>query len=178
MATSNNNQSNSPKKTKTNGKTKSNGNSKPNGKSKKIDPIKLSLNPNAKPDITPGNNSGTSSSNNTISGLPNSGLITNIISALSGIFIFLVAPYAVNKLNNTILAALVNVFPTGVLIALFISESEFGSFYNKLLFAPIFNVVVNWIVYYFYVYHNLRPLYCIYLNLGIWAGACVLSFLF
>ena len=132
------------------------------------DPIKRNLNPQAPiPDPT--------NPNSTISGLPNNGLVTNIISALSGVFIFLIAPWAVNKLGNPTLAALVNVFPTGVLIALFINESEFAQYYNKLLFAPMFNVVINWIVYYFFVYLDWSPLSCIYLNLGIWASATVLA---
>lgn len=135
------------------------------------DPIKRNLNPNA-PIPKP------SSPNSTISGLPNNGLITNIISALSGVFIFLIAPWAVNKLGNPTLAALVNVFPTGVLIALFISESDFAIYYNKLLFAPMFNVIVNWIVYYFFVYLDWKPLSCIYLNLSIWAAATLLSSFF
>jgi hypothetical protein len=164
------NKKNKKMNTKPNTRPNTTPNTTPNTK---VDPIKLSLNPNAKADVTSIN-----SSSSTISGLPNSGLATNIISALSGIFVFLVAPYAVNKLNNPTLGALVNVFPTGVLIALFITEAEFGSFYNKLLFAPIFNVVVNWFVYYFYVYHNFTPLECISLNIGIWAIACVLAFIF
>jgi hypothetical protein len=132
------------------------------------DPIKRNLNPAAPIPIQ-------TNSNSTISGLPNNGLITNIISALSGVFIFLIAPWAVNKLGNPTLAALVNVFPTGVLIALFINELEFATYYNKLLFAPMFNVVVNWIVYYFFIYLDWSPLSCIYLNLGIWATATLLS---
>jgi len=132
------------------------------------DPIKRNLNPNA-PILLPSN------PKSTISGLPNNGIITNIISAITGIFIFLVAPWAVNKLGNPTLAALVNVFPTGVLIALFINESDFATFYNKLLFAPMFNVVVNWIVYYFFVYLDWSPLSCIYLNLGIWGSVTLLS---
>lgn len=119
-----------------------------------------------------------SSSKITVSGLPNSGLITNLISAFSGLFIFLVAPYVVNKIGNTTLAALVNVFPTGVLICLFIKEDEFGYFYHKLLFAPIFNIVVNWIVYMFYFYFKWSPVATITLNLSIWFAACVLAYLF
>ena len=116
-------------------------------------------------------------SKTTISGLPNSALLTNIISAFVGIFIFVVAPYAVNKLNNPTLSALINVFPTGVLVALFINEEEFIPFYTKLLFAPIFNVVVNWFVYVFLIYFNWSPLSCILLNIGIWLIACILVYL-
>jgi len=151
---------------------KNNKNKKASNKPKKlILPIKQSLNPNAKIYATPGSNA-------TVSGLPMSGLYTNIIAALAGLLVFLVAPYIANQLNNTTLAALVNVFPTGPAIALFIREDEFGSFYNKLLFAPMFNVIVNWFVYYFYVYLDWSPMACIKLNLGIWLGACILSYLF
>ena len=81
-------------------------------------------------------------STKTVSGLQAAGLITNIISAFTWIFIFLVEPYVVNKFGNPTLSALINVFPTGVLVALFIKEEEFGPFYNKLLFAPIFNIFI------------------------------------
>ena len=123
-------------------------------------------------------NSIKTNSKSTISGLPNSALITNIISAFVGIFIFVVAPYAVNKLNNPTLSALVNVFPTGVLVALFINEEEFIPFYTKLLFAPIFNVVVNWFVYVFLIYFNWSALSCIILNISIWLVACILAYFF
>jgi Flp pilus assembly protein TadB len=114
----------------------------------------------------------------TVSGLNNSSYLNYFISILSGIFIFVVAPFIANQFGNVTLSALVNVFPTGILIALFIKEREFGDFFNKLLYAPLFNVVVNIITYTIYYFFQWSPISIIILNISIWFCACILAYFY
>lgn len=114
----------------------------------------------------------------TVSGLPPSGLITNIYSACVGLSIFVLAPYIVNKYNNTLLANVINIFPTGITLMLFIREDEFKSFYFKLLFVPCIFVVLNWILYYFYEKMNMTPLTIIAINLGVWFCLLIYSLIY
>ena len=114
----------------------------------------------------------------TVSGLPKSAAISNVIAACTGLFIFLLGPYLVNQLNAPATSALVNVVPNGVIMALFIAESEFHQFFTDLLFAPVFNVVLHCITYSLYYYGWLTPLYAIIFEIVVWSGACILSYIF
>jgi hypothetical protein len=105
-------------------------------------------------------------------------LITNIYSACVGLSIFVLAPYIVNKYNNTLLANVINIFPTGITLMLFIREDEFKSFYFKLLFVPCIFVVLNWILYYFYEKMNMTPLTIIGINLGVWFCLLIYSLIY
>ena len=118
------------------------------------------------------------SSGKTISGLPTSAWISNVIAAATGLFIFLIGPYLVNHLNAPATSALVNVVPNGLIMALFITESEFHEFFSDLLFAPMFNVILTWIAYPLYYYGYLTSLQTIWFEILIWAGFCVLSYIF
>jgi hypothetical protein len=117
-----------------------------------------------------------SNTNKTVSGLQGSSLITNLISALVGLFIFVIGPYVVNILGNTTLGALFNIFPTGIVMALFIKEEEFKSYFTKLLYTPFFFIIVNWVTYYLYAYCGWSPLSTIYLNFGLWVIACIIGY--
>jgi len=123
-------------------------------------------------------NFNTKSSNKTISGLPPSGLITNIYAACLGLVIFVGAPYVVNQYNNTLLANVVNIFPTGVALSLFIKEEDFKSYYFKLLFVPFIFVVLNWILYYFYDVMNMKPISVIMFNLGLWIAMVIFAIIY
>lgn len=120
----------------------------------------------------------TNTSNTTVSGLPKSAAISNVIAGCTGLFIFLLGPYLVNQLNAPATAALVNVVPNGVIMALFVAESEFQPFFRDLLFAPIFNVVLNFITYSLYYYGWLTPLYAIIFEIVVWVAACILSYIY
>ena len=118
------------------------------------------------------------SSINTISGLPTTAWMSNVIAAATGLFIFLLGPYLVNHLNAPATSALVNVVPNGLIMALFITESEFHEFFSDLLFAPMFNVILTWIAYPLYYYGYLTALQTIWFEILIWAGFCILSYIF
>jgi hypothetical protein len=118
------------------------------------------------------------SSSNTVSGLPKNAWVSNLIAAATGLFIFLLGPYLVNKLNAPATAALVNVVPNGVIMALFVAESEFHQFFTDLLWAPTFNVGLNVITYSLYYYGFLTPFWAIWFEIIVWTSACVLSYIF
>ena len=118
------------------------------------------------------------SKSHTISGLPTADWLSNVIAAATGLFIFLLGPYLVNSLNAPATSALVNVVPNGLIMALFITESEFHEFFSDLLFAPMFNVILTWIAYPLYYYGYLTALQTIWFEIIIWVGCCVLSYVF
>jgi hypothetical protein len=118
------------------------------------------------------------SKTHTISGLPTAAWMSNVIAAATGLFIFLLGPYLVNSLNAPATSALVNVVPNGLIMALFITESEFHEFFSDLLFAPMFNVILTWIAYPLYYYGYLTALQTIWFEIVIWVGCCVLSYVF
>ena len=123
-------------------------------------------------------NNTSNSSSQTISGLPKSAWISNVIAAATGLFIFLLGPYLVNQLNAPATAALVNVVPNGVIMALFVAESEFHQFFSDLLYAPIFNVALNIITYSLYYYGYLSPFWAIWFEIIVWTSCCILSYIF
>jgi hypothetical protein len=128
--------------------------------------------------ITKKNSKPKVASGNTISGLPTTAWISNVIAAATGLFIFLIGPYLVNHLNAPATSALVNVVPNGLIMALFITESEFKEFFTDLLFAPMFNVILTWIAYPLYYYGYLTSLQTIWFEISIWIGFCVISYIF
>ena len=114
----------------------------------------------------------------TISGLPRSAWITTIIAAFTGLFVFLLGPYLVNKLNAPMTAALVNVIPNGVIMALFIGENEFEKYFKDLVFAPAFNVVLNALTYFLFNRGYLNALWAIIFEICVWLFACIFAFYF
>jgi hypothetical protein len=124
------------------------------------------------------NGTNNATSNITVSGLAKSTAISNVIAACTGLFIFLLGPYLVNYLNAPATSALVNVVPNGVIMALFVAESEFHQFFTDLLFAPLFNVILNCITYALYYYGWFTPLYAIIFEIVVWISACILSYIY
>lgn len=118
------------------------------------------------------------SSSQTISGLPKSAWTSNVIAAATGLFIFLLGPYLVNMLNAPATAALVNVVPNGLIMALFIEEKDFHEFFSAFLYAPMFNVLLTWAVYPFYYYGYLTPIQTIWTEVSVWTTCCILSYIF
>jgi hypothetical protein len=120
----------------------------------------------------------TTKAKTTISGLPRSAWITTIIAAFTGLFVFLLGPYFVNKLNAPMTAALVNIIPNGVIMALFIGENDFEKYFKDLVFAPAFNVVLNALTYFLFNRGYLNALWAIIFEICFWFFACVFAFCF
>jgi hypothetical protein len=115
-------------------------------------------------------------SNKTISGFNPSSSITYLVSAMIGLIVFVVAPYVINKFNNNLLGVLMTICPSGMIMALFINESQFGPLVKNLLIMPIFFFMVNLLIYIFYFYFNWSAISCILFITTLWFLTCVVIF--
>ena len=113
--------------------------------------------------------------NKTLSGLSGSSLVANLVSVAFGVVIFIVAPYVVNQFGNTYAGAMLNIPPTGMIMALFIKEDEFEPFLKKLVWTPFFFVILNSIIYYLYFYCKWSALSTIYLSCGVWLTGFIIA---
>jgi hypothetical protein len=116
------------------------------------------------------------SSNKTISGFNPSSSITYLVSASIGLIVFVVAPYVINKFNNNLLGVLMTICPSGMIMALFINEDQFGLLVKNLLIMPIFFFMVNLLIYIFYFYFNWTPISCILFITTLWFIVCTVVF--
>ena len=104
----------------------------------------------------------------TVSGLPHSELLVNLISGFTGLFIFLLGPYVVNSLGKPITAACFNLVPTGIIMGLFVATTEFEKYFTSVLFVPMYNVVVNLFTYFLYKKGYLTALQMIIFQVILW----------
>ena len=108
------------------------------------------------------------SNKNTVSGLPHSELLINLISGFTGLFIFLLGPYVVNILGKPITAACFNLVPTGIIMGLFVATTEFDTYFTSVLFVPIYNVLMNLFTYWLYKAGYLTALHMIFFQVVVW----------
>jgi len=109
-----------------------------------------------------------STNTQTVSGLPHSKLLVNLISGFTGLFIFLLGPYVVNSLGKPITAACFNLVPTGIIMGLFVSTTEFETYFTSVLFVPMYNVVMNLFTYLLYKKGYLTALQMIIFQVIVW----------
>lgn len=90
--------------------------------------------------------------------------------------IFALGPYIVNNLHKTLTAGFFNVIPNGIILALFISESEFHHYFRACVVCPLFNVLCNLFVYLLYINGYIDSFSSIILILSIWVSLTIISF--
>jgi hypothetical protein len=114
----------------------------------------------------------------TISGLPASTWVSNVVSASLGLLVFVGAPFIVNKTGNTTLASIMTVCPAGIIMSLFISEKDFGVLIRDLIISIVFIELANFLVYYLFYYAKWPAVHIITLVIVLWLLACLIAYFF
>jgi hypothetical protein len=122
----------------------------------------------------------TNSSNSikTISGLPASTWISNCIAGAIGLLIFVGAPFIINKTGNTTLGTIMTLCPAGIIMALFISENDYGILIKKLIVCVAILELANFLIYYLFFYRGWSAASTIILIVSIWFFACLIAYFY
>lgn len=116
----------------------------------------------------------------TISGL-NSKISSKYIIAISvflGIVIFATIPFVSNRLNKPITSSILNVVPTGMILGFFIVDKNFDVYFKSLILSPLFNTILDSIIFIMYKYLNVSAIISITTGIVIWLILLILSYIY
>jgi hypothetical protein len=117
---------------------------------------------------------------NTISGLNNK-TASRYITAISiflGIVIFAMIPFVSNRLNKPITSSILNVVPSGMILGFFIVDKNFDIYFKSLILSPLFNVILDAIIFIMYKYFNISAIISITTGIIIWLILLILSYIY
>jgi hypothetical protein len=122
----------------------------------------------------------TSKDHETISGLNNktASIYITIISIFLGIVIFAMIPFVSNTLNKPITSSILNVVPSGMILGFFIIDKNFDVYFKSLILSPLFNVILDAIIYIMYKYLNIPAIISITSGIIIWLILLILSYIY
>ena len=107
----------------------------------------------------------------------NAKALTNFISISLGVIIFVAIPYIANKIQRPMTSAFLNVVPNGMILGFFIEKEKFVKYFLGLIFAPAINPVLNTCAYIMYDKYGFTPVWCLSINIVIWALMVVVAYM-
>jgi hypothetical protein len=116
----------------------------------------------------------------TVSGLNNktASIYITCISVFLGIVIFAMIPFVSNRLNKPITSSVLNVVPTGMILGFFIIDKNFDIYFKSLILSPLFNVILDAIIFIMYKYLNISAIISITFGIIIWLILLILSYIY
>ena len=100
------------------------------------------------------------------------------ISVFLGIVIFAMIPFVSNRLNKPITSSILNVIPNGMILGFFIVDKNFDIYFKSLILSPLFNIILDSIIFIMYKYLNISAIISITTGIVIWLIILILSYIF
>ena len=116
----------------------------------------------------------------TISGLNNktASIYITAISLFLGIVIFAMIPFVSNTLNKPITSSILNVVPSGMILGFFIVDKHFDVYFKSLILSPLFNVILDAMIFIMYKYLNIPAIISITTGIIIWLLLLIYSYFY
>ncbi len=116
----------------------------------------------------------------TISGLNSKtdSIYITFISVFLGIVIFATIPFVSNILNKPITSSILNGIPTGIILGFFIIDKNFDIYFKSLILSPLFNVILDTIIFIMYKYLNISAIISITTGIVFWLILLILSYIY
>jgi hypothetical protein len=116
----------------------------------------------------------------TISGLNSktASIYITSISVFLGIVIFATIPFVSNRLNKPITSSILNVVPSGMILGFFIVDKNFDIYFKSLILSPLFNIILDSIIFIMYKYLNISAIISITTGIVIWLIILILSYIY
>ena len=87
-------------------------------------------------------------------------------------------PFVSNRLNKPITSSILNVVPTGMILGFFIVDKNFDVYFKSLILSPLFNTILDSIIFIMYKYLNVSAIISITTGIVIWLILLILSYIY